>query len=254
MPKRAKAQPQPGSNIKAASKLVGSLLDCFGFAAATVQDVAKRRGIEQPADCPAALAILGALRSCVRLYAFLARNGNPALCAELPFYAEELVEALSDVSEKYPHFLAETANHRISWPIMAARHYPKESDFKALADRIGLGTKTLVNCSARARYKLTTPMNQFILTLLAGTIFTDKEFYWVTLPRDMPKLTAKTLDDYLDHHIMPMLDQIREKEGSWDGIPVIANIVKRIPYESEHRSAVRNRIKRALRAMSIQER
>jgi hypothetical protein len=173
---------------------------------------------------------------------------------ELPLYARQIVEALEEIALKYPDLLAEQAQHQVAWPIMAARHYPKESDFKQLAERIKLGSKTVVNLSARARYKLKTPINRFLLTLLEGSIATSKDFYFVQLPDDLPKLTPKTVPYYLDDFIMPMLGEIREKEASWDGIPAVAAIVKGIAYESEHRSAVRNRIKRALKAMAGPER
>lgn len=176
------------------------------------------------------------------------------MITELPLYARQIVEALEEIALKNPKLLAEHAQHQVAWPIMAARHYPKESDFKQLAERIKLGSRTVVNLSPRARYKLNTPVNRFLLVLLEGSIATAKDFYFIQLPDNPPKLTPKTVPYYLDDFIMPMLDKIREKESSWDGIPAIVDIVKRIAYESEHRSAVRNRIKRALKAMAAPER
>ncbi len=198
--------------------------------------------------------ILGQFRVLLAEYIILAREGNRDLITELPFYAQQLVEALEELAPKFPELFAEQAQYAVEWPIMAARHYPKESDFKAVADLIQLGSKAVVNVSPRARYKLNTRINRFLLTLLAGSISTAKQFYFVQLPKDPPKLTAKTLPYYLDEFIMPMLDEIRETEGSWNGIPAVASIVKRISYESEHRSAVRNRIKRALEAMAATKR
>lgn len=203
-----------------------------------------------PSNDECARRVLCSFRQITLAYLTLARQGDSDIIRELPLYARQIVEALEEIASKYPDLLAEQAQHQVAWPIMAARHYPKESDFKQLAERIKLGSKTVVNLSARARYKLKTPINRFLLTLLEGSIATPKDFYFVQLPDDLPRLTPRTVPYYLDDFIMPMLDEIREKESSWNGIPAVADIVKKIAYESEHRSAVRNRIKRALKAMA----
>ena len=213
---------------------------------ATTKSPAARRSVRPDA----ATVILCSFRNIIPLYIELARRGNSDVIRELPLYARQLVEALEELARKNPDVLAVEAQYLVAWPIMAARHYPKESDFKQLAERIKLGSKAVLNLSPRARYKLSTPINRFLLTLLEGSIATAKEFYFVQLPDDPPKLTARTLPYYLDDLIMPMLDKIREKEGSWAGIPAVSKIVKGIAYESEHRSAVRNRIQRALKAMA----
>ena len=208
----------------------------------------------QSIDSEAATAVVCGFRNALTCYNGLVRLGNATAISELPLNARLLVETLEEIASQHPNLLAELAQHQVSWPIMAARHYPKESDFRKLADRIKLGSKAVVNLSPRARYKLDTPINRFLLRLLEGSIATAKGFYFVQLPDDPPKLTLNTVPYYLDDFVMPMLDQIREKEGSWNGIPAVADIVKRIAYGSEHRSAVRNRIKRALKAMASPER
>jgi hypothetical protein len=205
-------------------------------------------------DSEAATGIVCGFRNALSCYNGLVRLGNATAISELPLNARLLVETLEEVVSQHPDLLVELAQHQVSWPIMAARHYPKESDFRKLADRIKLGSKAVVNLSPRARYKLDTPINRFLLRLLEGSIATAKEFYFVKLPDNPPKLTSKSVPYYLDDFVMPMLYSIREKEGSWNGIPAVAEIVKRIAYESEHRSAVRNRIKRALKAMSAPDR
>jgi hypothetical protein len=222
-----------------------------------VQKIMKRRTKSQSVDPfydEFARQVLCSFRQITSVYLTLARQGDSDIIRELPLRARQIVEALEEIASKYPDLLAEQARYQVAWPIMAARHYPKESDFKQLAERIKLGSKTVVNLSPRARYKLKTPINRFLLTLLEGSIATSKDFYFVQLPDDLPKLTPKTVPYYLDDFIMPMLDEIREKEASWDGIPAVADIVKGIAYESEHHSAVRNRIKRALKAMAGPER
>lgn len=231
-----------------------TLLEALGDSADCSQRLSKKLGVKDTGDCKAALAILTALRILILQYTSLAKNGNPVLIHELPIYARQMVEALDDIAGEHPEMLAENAQHQVDWPILAARHYPKESDFKELAEAINLGTKVVVNTSPRARYKLKTPINRFLLKLLGGSIATAKEFYFVQQPDEPPKLTNETLPYYLDDFIMPLLDEIRQKEGSWDGLPVVADILKRVPYESEHRSAVRNRIKRALKALANRER
>lgn len=205
-------------------------------------------------DSQAADAVLCSFRRIIPIYLALARQGNPTMIAELPLYARQIVEGLEEIALKYPKLVAEQAQHQVAWPIMAARHYPKESDFKQLAERIKLGSRSVVNLSPRTRYKLNTPINRFLLSLLEGSIATAKDFYFVQLPENLPKLTPETVPYYLDDFIMPMLDEIREKEASWAGVPAVAEIVKRIAYESEHRSAVRNRVKRALKAMAARGR
>jgi hypothetical protein len=213
----------------------------------------KSQSIE-PSDDEFAGMVLCSFRRILKVYLVLACQGDSTLIRELPLYARQIVEALDEIALKHPSLLAEQAQYQVAWPIMAARHYPKESDFEQLAKRIKLGSKTVVNLSPRARYKLKTPINRFLLKLLEGSIATPKDFYFVQLPDNLPKLTPKTVPYYLDDFIMLALDEIREKEGSWDGIPAVAAIVKGIAYESEHRSAVRNRIKRALKAMAARER
>jgi hypothetical protein len=222
-----------------------------------VREIMKRKTKSQssePSDDEFAVAVLCSFRQIIKVYLALAREGDSTLIRELPLHARQIVVALDEITSKYPDLIAEQAQRQVAWPIMAARHYPKESDFKRLAERIKLGSKTVVNLSPRARYKLKTPINRFLLTLLEGSIATPKDFYFVQLPDNLPKVTPKTVPYYLDDFIMPALDEIREKEGSWDGIPAVAHIVKGIAYESEHRSAVRNRIKRALKAMAAPER
>jgi hypothetical protein len=41
---------------------------------------------------------------------------------------------------------------------VASRNYPKEADFRKLADRIRLGTKTVVSRSPRKKFKPHTPL------------------------------------------------------------------------------------------------
>ena len=214
----------------------------------------KKHTTDQSIDSEAATAIVCGFRNALSCYNGLVRLGNVTAISELPLNARLLVETLEEVASQHPNLLVELAQRQASWPIMAARHYPKESDFRKLADRIKLGSKAVVNLSPRARYKLDTPINRFLLRLLEGSIATVKEFYFVKLPDNPLRLTPKTIPYYLDDFVMPMLDEIREKEGSWNGIPAVADIVKGIAYESEHRSAVRNRIKRALKAMAAPER
>jgi len=241
---------KPNLSVEEAGNLVHSLLEALGDSACCRPLLAKELGVPYAGDDKAALAVVRAFRKLVLDYTHLARNGNEAAIEELPYLTRLLVQTLGDLAREQPEKLTEAAQQQLDWPIMAARHFPKESDFKELADAIGLGTKTVVNLSPRARYKLTTPINRFLLQLLSGSIATAREFYFVELPDNPPKLTAKTLSYYLDEIIMPLLDEVREKENSWNGIPAIADIVKNIVYESEHRSAVRNRIKRALKAMA----
>ena len=251
--KKPRAKPKkepPALTIEECWRAVNRLLEVISGAARAGQLFDKKHGIKREDGCIAASMILSIFSGLTLTYINLAKGGDRDLIVELPLYARQLVEAMEELAPQHPELFAEQARHEVAWPIMAARHYPKESAFKAVADLIQLGSKATVNVSPRARYKLNTPINRFLLKLLGGTIATAKNFYFVEVPDDPPKLTAKTLPYYLDEFIMPRLDEIREKEGSWEGLPAVADIVKRIPYESEHRSAVRNRIKRALEAMA----
>jgi hypothetical protein len=257
MKERSRIRPRKGSIydiIEKDGRKVNRLLNALYEAARVGQLFDQKHGFKRKDGCVAARTLLGIFRGLTLSYIHLARGGDRDLILELPLYARQLVEVMEELTPNYSELFAEQARHEVAWPIMAARHYPKESDFRALADLIELGSKAVVNLSPRARYKLDTPINRFLLQLFGGTIATAKEFYVVNLRDDMPKLTPKTLPYYLDEFIMPKLEQIRDNEGSWAGIPAIADIVKRIPYESEHRSAVRNRIKRALKAMAAPER
>ncbi len=54
----------------------------------------------------------------------------------------------NELAEKHPELRAGIASEQVAWPIMASYSYPKDSDFKKLADRIQLGTKTVVSLFA----------------------------------------------------------------------------------------------------------
>lgn len=253
MPARAKPRKRTAPSKlspQQAGRFVQNLLDKLYDSVLLVEILADRLSQPKPKDSAAVIAILTAMRLLVVYYLDLARRGHPSLISELPLYARQMVEALDELAVAHPELMAPIAEREIEWPIMAARNYPKESDFKKLADRIRLGTKTVVSLSPRKKFKPHTPLNRFLLHLLNGTLATNREFYFLKMPPDLPRLTLRTLPHLLDEVIMPVIDGLKTREGSWDGAPELAAIVRRIPYQSEHRSAIRNRIKRALRAMA----
>jgi hypothetical protein len=249
-PKRKRLDARDKLTPDLARRIVQNLLDQLHGSVVLLETVVERLHQPKPKDPPAAIALLAIMRLLVVYYLDLARRGHPGLIAELPIYTRQMVEALAELSEHHPELLARTAEHEIDWPIMASRNYPKEADFRKLADRIRLGTKTVVSLSPSKKFKPHTPLNRFLLHLLGGTLATNGQFYFLKLPESLPRLTPKTLPYLLDEVIMPVIDRLHNTEGSWAGVPELAAIVKRLPYESEHRSAIRNRIKKALRGMA----
>jgi hypothetical protein len=206
------------------------------------------RAVEPEED--AALAILFIMRAAAASYCKIAEQGNAALAGELPTYATKLVECLNRIARSHPELVRRVAGEQATWPIMAAKSYPKPSDFAKLADRIGLAKDCTVSPHKAQKWKPDTPINVFLLDLFGGLVITEKDCYWRSAAANWPKLTPRTVSLWLDEIIMPSLDHIREKEGSWQGIKVLAEMLEKVPYEAEHRRHVRNRIKAALRGMA----
>jgi hypothetical protein len=211
--------------------------------------IAEENGVVVRSDENAAGGIMGAMRDVVIAYCQIAEEGNATLASELPLYTTQLVECLSRIVQTCPELLRESAQHTVTWPIMASKNYPKQSDFAKLADRIGLGAKCTVQPHKAQKWKPETPVNQFLLRFFDGMFMTKKECYFRT-GADYPKLTTRTVRIWLDEIIMPALDHIRDHEGSWEGIKALDDMLKKVPYEAEHRKHVRDRIKAALEAMA----
>jgi hypothetical protein len=198
----------------------------------------------------AALAIMSIMHAAAAAYCKIAEQGNATLAGELPIIAIELVECLNRITRSHPELVRSVAGEQATWPIMAAKNYPKASDFAKLAERIGLALDCTVSPHKAQKWKPDTPINVFLLGLFGGLVITEKDSYWRMADANWPKLTPRTVSHWLDEIIMPSLDHIREKEGSWQGIKVLAKMLEKVPYEAEHRSHVRNRIKAALQGMA----
>ena len=211
---------------------------------------AREHGLTVEPEEDAALAIMLIMREAATAYCKIAEQGNAMLAGELPIYATELVECLSGIARSRPELVRSVAGEQATWPIMAAKNYPKASDFAKLAERIGLAADCTVSPHKAQKWKPDTPINVFLLRLFGGLVITEKDCYWRSAVANWPKLTPRTVSHWLDEIIMPSLDHIREKEGSWQGIKVLAEMLEKVPYEAEHRRHVRNRIKAALQGMA----
>lgn len=192
---------------------------------------------------------LGALRNAVTAYLFFADAGDRGLIAELPSYTRQMVEACNRLAREHPEAMAGIAGEWIEWPMLVSWHYPKREDFSDLAALLGLGKDALVSPPAKATWKPDTPINRFLLAFFQGWVKTEAGSYDVEFPPGTPRLNSKNWKWFLDEIVMPRLDEIREDER-WEGIPVIRDLIRRVPYEPDQRSAVRNRIKKALRALA----
>ena len=211
---------------------------------------AKEKGLSMEADPSAAFGVLLIMRDLVSKYCDIVEEAGPDWALEMPLHAIEIVRRLNRIARDRPELVRGIAKELAIWPILAARNYPKTSDFAKLADRIGLATECKVHPHCAQKWKPDTPINEFLLRFMGGLVLTKNEAYFLTAKRPLPNLTPRTVMRWLDRVIMPGLDDIREKEGSWDGIEVIAEILRKVPYEPEHRRHVRNRIKAALEGMA----
>jgi len=200
------------------------------------------------ADDVDALKALCDFRESHHAYLKLIKAGNdPSLISELPLYVCEMVEMLESLAVTHPELLADVAKENVAWPVMAARHLPQGVDFAALADRIQLGANAVVSVSPHARYRWDTPLNQFLFSVIQHhCLSTPQEFFFLTPPVHQPRLTRRSLPWYLDDLVMPLLDELREKQGSWDGVPSVAMLVKGIGDAAAQRRVVRKHIQAAL--------
>jgi hypothetical protein len=170
-----------------------------------------------------------------------------SLIAELAISTRVMVEALDAAAVAHPESLTCAACDMVVWPVLVARHQPRGRDFTALADRIGLGSNVVVSVSPRARYRTDTPLNRFLLqVLLDSYIDTPKRFFLLRWPKDRPKLTHRSLPWYLDEYLMPLLNRLREEQGSWDGVPALADLVADVPGATKQRGVIREQIRLAL--------
>jgi hypothetical protein len=169
-------------------------------------------------------------------------EGCEALAGELPLYATQLVEALNEIVRTRPELVKSFAAERIDWPILAMRHYPKDSDFMALADRIELASKCPVNPQKRHTWKPDTPLNRYVLDMIVV------ECWGSGVP-----LTRQSLPYYLDKVLMPLFQKVAEEEGGWENYPEFAAIARSAAKRGKsgvQRSEIRNRVKRALQAFT----
>src|ERR1035438_6066693 len=146
MKRNARAKPRKelqDLTIEECGRTVNHLLNAIYAATRAGQRFDKKHALKRPDGCPAARTLLGIFRGLTASYVTLARNGDRDLILELPLYARQLVEAMAELAPKHAALFAEQARHEVDWPIMAARHYPKESDFKQVADLIQLGSKAV---------------------------------------------------------------------------------------------------------------
>lgn len=193
-------------------------------------------------DEGAAYGILHTMRLVVHVYCELAKEGYESLAEELPLYATELVEALSEIVRARPELVKSLAAERIDWPILASRHYPKGSDFAKLVDRIGLASECPVKPLKRHTWKPDTPLNRYLLNLIVV------ECWGKGVP-----LTRQSVSYYLDEVLMPLFQKVTEEEGGWENYPEFSAIARSAAKRGKsgvQRSEIRNRVKRALKAFA----
>ena len=56
----------------------------------------------------------------------------------------------------------------------------------------------------------------------------------------------KNLLTYLDEYLMPLLNDLREEQGSWDGVPALADLVAEVSGATKQRRVIREQIRLAL--------
>ena len=115
----------------------------------------------------AALAMMAIMREATTAYCNIAGQGDPEVAGELPLLAAQLVECLQGIARSRPELVRSVAGERATWPIMAAKNFPKASDFAKLAERIGLAADCTVSPHKAQKWKPDTPINVFLLSLLA---------------------------------------------------------------------------------------
>lgn len=209
----------------------------------------KQEGVEDDPEFPregkfdsrAVWAIMETMRAIEGCVCLLAQDGNERVAEELPFHAIKLVETLNELAKNRPELVRSVAAVRIYWPILATRHYPKESDFAALADRIGLASKSVVKPKKRHTWKPETPINKHILNVLLEGYGDGRE------------LTKENVPYYLDKVLMPMFEKWAGEDGGWENCPEFAEIAHGAAKRGKtgvQRSEIRNRVKRVLKAFA----
>jgi len=197
---------------------------------------------EREFDENAALGIYGACTRALDYYCQLAQEGHPDIAGELPIHAGSMIRALNEVVRTRPELVQNVAAEQIDWPMLVMKHYPKESDFAALAARVGLGSKAPVQPQKRHTWKPETSLNRFLLNLIVVE-------YW----GDCQPLTRQSVPHYLDEVLMPAFDREAKEQGGWDKIPEFAGIAQSAAKRGKpgtQRSEIRNRIKPALMAFT----
>ena len=125
---------------------------------------------------------------------------------------------------------------------MASRHHPKRSDFAKLADRIGLATKSRVAPKERHTWNPNTALNRYLIDLLVTECWGDGRL-----------LTRETRPYYRDEVLMPLFDKVAAELGGWENYPEFAAIAQSAAKRGKagvQRSEIRNRVDRALKALS----
>ena len=199
-------------------------------------------GIHRENDEFAPWATLLVMRMLIPLFCEVVADGDEPSASELPIFATEIVEALSDVARKRPQLVRGIAAEMISWPMMTTRHYPKTSDFAKLADEIGLAKKSPVTPKERQTWKPNTTVNRYLLDLIVKEGWGDQR-----------PLTRETLPYYLDEILMPLFDKVALEVGGWEEYPefsVIARGASKRGKAGVQRSEIRNRVARALKAFT----
>jgi len=205
-------------------------------------EVAREAGVNIEYDPHAAWGILLTMRSLACAYSDIAREGHETFASELPVYAAQLVEALNEIACTKPELVRDIAGEMIDWPIMASRNYPKKSDFKELADRIGLGSQSPVKPQQRHTWKPDTPVNRYLLRMLTVECWGDRR-----------TLTKDSIPYYLDEVLMPLFEKVASEVGGWENYKEFAEVARNAAKRGKagvQRSEIRGRVKKFLKALA----
>jgi hypothetical protein len=228
-----------GTKLEITRDLIGDLC-CRGSKESCRR--AKEAGLSIEPDKLAASGTFFLLRMLFPACCNLLKEGFHDFTSEMVFHTAGAVELLNDLADEEPELFRDIASERIDWPILASRHFPKKANFQRLADRIGLASKTPLRPSSRQTWNPKTPLNQYLIEILLIQCWGNGR-----------KLTKETVPYYLDEILMPLFDKVAIEEEGWENYSEFAAIAKSAAKRGKkgvQRSEIRNRVKKALNAMT----
>lgn len=227
------------TKFEIAQDLIGDLY-CRGSKEVCARD--QEAGLIVEPDARAGRGLFSLLRLVVAACCEFLKNGDEEFASEAVLHAANLVEAVNKLARCKPKLFESIASERIDWPILAWQHYPKKSDFQELARQIQLASKSPVQPRRHHTWKPHAEINRYLLEMLVVQCWGDGR-----------PLTGETIPYYLDKVLMPLFEKVATEEGGWENYPEFALIARSAGKRGKkgvQRSEIRNRIKRALSAMT----